>query len=87
MSQFFIFHNLSVSAEGHSSGGIKFRKDTIIDGKSRAYVKSYDIQTKWMYFLIKDDDLLKKYKNISDKLSADLKKEFDSKPAYNKNKI
>ena len=40
-----------------------------------------------MYFLIKDDDLLKKYKNISDKLSADLKKEFDSKPAYNKNKI
>ena len=55
--------------------------------KTRAYVKSYDIQTKWMYFLIKDDDLLKKYKNISDKLSADLKKEFDSKPAYNKNKI
>ena len=42
--------------------------------KISAYVKSYDIQTKWMYFLIKDDDLLKKYKNIWDKLSADLRK-------------
>ena len=42
--------------------------------KTSAYVKNYDIQTKWMYFLIKDDDLLKKYKNIWDKLSADLRK-------------
>ena len=24
--------------------------------ETRAYVKSYDDQTKWMYFLIKDDD-------------------------------
>ena len=24
------------------------------------YVKSYDGQTKWMYFLIEDDDLLEK---------------------------
>ena len=29
--------------------------------KTRAYVKSYDGQTKWMYFLIEDDDLLEKY--------------------------
>ena len=28
--------------------------------KTSAYVKSYDGQTKWMYFLIGDDDLLKK---------------------------
>ena len=42
--------------------------------KTSTYVKNYDIQTKWMYFLIKDDDLLKKYKNIWDKLSADLRK-------------
>ena len=27
--------------------------------KTSAYVKSYDGQTKWMYFLIEDDDLLK----------------------------
>ena len=32
--------------------------------KTRAYVKSYDEQTKWMYFLIKGDDLLEKYNNI-----------------------
>ena len=35
-------------------------------------------------FLIEDDDLLKKYNTIQDKLSADIKKEFDSKPVYNK---
>ena len=38
--------------------------------KARAYVKSYDGQTKWMYFLIEDDNLLEKYKTIW----ADLKK-------------
>ena len=29
--------------------------------KTRTYVKSYDGQTKWMYFLIKDDGLPEKY--------------------------
>ena len=29
--------------------------------KMGAYVKSYDRQTKWTYFLIEDDDLLEKY--------------------------
>ena len=52
--------------------------------KTSPYVKSYDDQTKWMYFLIVDDDLLKKYNTIWDKVSADIKKEFDSKPVYNK---
>ena len=28
--------------------------------KIRVYVKSYDGQTKWMYLLIEDDDLLEK---------------------------
>ena len=28
--------------------------------KTNAYVKSYDEQTKWMYFLTEDDDLLQK---------------------------
>ena len=28
--------------------------------KTSAYVKSYDGQTKWAYFFIEDDDLLKK---------------------------
>ena len=49
-----------------------------------AYVKSYDGQTEWMYFLIEDDDLLEKYNTIWDKVSADIKKEFDSRPVYNK---
>ena len=53
--------------------------------KTRAYVKSYDGQTKWMWFLIEEDNLLKKYNTIWDKVSADIKKEFDRKPAYNKN--
>ena len=42
--------------------------------KTSTYVKSYDGQTKWLYFLIKDDD----------KVSLDIKKEFDSEPVYNK---
>ena len=28
--------------------------------KTSAYVKSYDGQTKWMYFLSEDDDLIRK---------------------------
>ena len=37
-----------------------------------------------MYFLIEDDDLLEKYNTIWDKVSANIKKEFDSEPVYNK---
>ena len=32
--------------------------------KTSAYVKSYDGQNKWMYYLIEDNDLLKKYNTI-----------------------
>ena len=35
-------------------------------------------------FFFEDDDLLKKYSNIWNKVSADIAKEFDSKPVYNK---
>ena len=28
--------------------------------KTSTYLKSYDDETKWMHFLIKDDDLLQK---------------------------
>ena len=52
--------------------------------KTSAYVKSYDGQTKWMYFFIEDDDLLEKYNTIWDKVSVDIKKELDSEPVYNK---
>ena len=37
-----------------------------------------------MYFLVEDDDLLKKYNSIWDKVSADVEKEFDREPVYNK---
>ena len=49
-----------------------------------AYVKGYNGQTIWMYFLIEDDSWLQKYNIIWNKVSTDIKKECDSKPAYNK---
>ena len=51
--------------------------------KTNTFVKSCDGQTKWMYFLIEDDELLDKYNTIRDKVGALLKKEFDSEPGYN----
>ena len=37
-----------------------------------------------MYFLIEDDDSLEKYNTIWNKISADIKKEFDKKSFYKK---
>ena len=42
--------------------------------KISVYLKSYDGQTKWMYFLTEDGDLLEKYNTIWDKVSTDIKK-------------
>ena len=50
--------------------------------KRSGYLKNYG-QTKWMYFLIEDDDFLEKYTSICHKITPDIKKEFDSKPVYN----
>ena len=52
-----------------------------------AYETRYDGQSEWMYFLIEDDDLLENYDTIWDKVSTDIKNEFDSKPVYNKKKV
>ena len=41
--------------------------------KTSVYVKRYYGQTKWMYFLIEDDDILEKYNFIWDKVSTDIK--------------
>ena len=38
-----------------------------------------------MCFLIEDEDLVQIYNIIWDKVKADIKKEFDSEPVYNKN--
>ena len=61
----------------------KVRPLHIMLPKTTAYVKRYGGQTKWMHFLT-EDDLLEKYNSIWDKVCADIKKEFDSKPVYNK---
>ena len=42
--------------------------------KTSAYVKIYDGQTKRMYFLIEDGDLLQKYNTIRDMVRAVSKK-------------
>ena len=47
-------------------------------------VNKNDGQTRWMHFLIKDDDLLQKYKTILDKVSINMKLESDSERIYNK---
>ena len=39
---------------------LKVKPLNIMLSKTSAYVKRYDGQTKWIYFLIEDDDLLKK---------------------------
>ena len=62
----------------------KFKPLHIMLPKTSAYVKIYDGQTKWMYFLIEDDDLLEKYKTVWDKVSADMEKEFDREVVYDK---
>ena len=36
-----------------------------------------------MYFFIEDDELLEKFNTFLNKVSADIKKEFDNEPAYN----
>ena len=40
--------------------------------KTSANVKSSDGQTKWMYFVIEDGNLSKKYSNIWDKVCVDI---------------
>ena len=55
--------------------------------KTSAYIKRYDEQTKRMYFLIKNDHSLEKYNTIWDKVIADIKKEFDYDPIYNKKNL
>ena len=48
-----------------------------------AYIKSYDGETKWMYFLIEDGELLKTYNNIWNEVGNRIRKEFVSEPIYN----
>ena len=47
-----------------------------------AYRTDFD-ETKYMSFLIKDDELLKKYNKIWEKVKNGIKKSFDIKLVYN----
>ena len=53
---------------------IKLNYYIYLPPKTSSHVKGYDVQTKWVYSLIEDDDLLEKYNTIWDKVSADIKK-------------
>ena len=68
----------------------KVRPLFIILPRMNAYKRDFD-ETKFMFFLIKNDELLEKYNEIWDKVSKVIKKGFDSNPEYNdkylKNKI
>ena len=46
--------------------------------------RSHFNETKYMYFLIKNDKLLERYNEICDKVSNTATKWFDSKAFYNK---
>ena len=52
----------------------KIKPLPIIVPKRNIYVKSYDIETKGMYFLIKGNDLFKKCNDIWNKISNSLQK-------------
>ena len=62
----------------------KVKSLNVMFPKTSTYAKSYDEQTKLMFILIENNDLLEKYNTIWDKFSVDIRKEFDSKPVYNK---
>ena len=53
--------------------------------KISVYVKIYAGQTKWMYFLIEDNDLLEKYHTNWDKVNTDFKKKLIANLSITKN--
>ena len=42
--------------------------------KAKTHVKKQDGQTKWIYLMIENKDLVEKYNTICNKVSADIKK-------------
>ena len=57
--------NKKTRSIGYLHNGNKVNQLSITLPKTSAYVKSYDGQTKWNYFLIEDDNLFEKYNTIS----------------------
>ena len=52
--------------------------------KSECIYKSHDSKIKRLHIFIKDDQLLKKYNDIWNKVSNSIKKVFDSETIYDK---
>ena len=48
-----------------------------------AYRREFD-ETKYMSFLMNDEELFEKYNKTWEKVKNSLKKDFDSEPVYNK---
>ena len=61
---------------------LKNRPSCIFLLKMSAYRRDFD-ETKYMSFLIKDDELLEKYNEIWGKVKNSIEKEFDSEPVHN----
>ena len=57
---------------GYLYDDYKIKPLHIMIPKTKAYIKSYDGQTKWMNFLIGNYGLLEKYHTIWVKISADI---------------
>ena len=49
--------------------------------KKKAYVKSYDYETKWRYFLFEYYELLTKYSDILNKISNSIKENLKANPS------
>ena len=62
--------------------GKKLRPFCILLPKMSAYRKDFD-ETKYMSFLIKEDEMLEKYNEIWETFSNTIKKGFDSESVYN----
>ena len=60
----------------------RFNPLCIILPKISAYRRDFG-ETKYMSFLIKDNELLEKHNEIWEKVKNNLKKEFDREPVYN----
>ena len=53
--------------------------------ETSTYVKSYDGETRWMYFLMEDNDLWEKYKTIWEKSGLIVKKNLTADLSIMKN--
>ena len=69
---------------GYVNDDYKSKTLHIMLPKTSSYVKGYDGETKWIYFLIEDDELIKKYSEIWIKINISIKKESANEPIYNK---